>query len=76
LFDTILKFLTFGSVVTGATAIYFAALNNNRRLGAQIFLTYSDRIFNVRRSLPADSYLNRLDESKRELSTEERRAIH
>jgi hypothetical protein len=27
--------LTFGSVITGAAAIYFAVLNNNRLLGAQ-----------------------------------------
>jgi hypothetical protein len=76
LLDVVLKYLAFGSIITSATAIYIAVLNNSRRLGAQIFLTYTDRIFTVRRGLPAESYLNRLHQPKRELTSEERRAVH
>lgn len=73
--DSILRFVTLGSVMTGAIAIYTALLTNNRRLGAQIFLAYTERIFNVRRALPADSYLTRL-KPERALTAEERRAVH
>jgi hypothetical protein len=76
LLDAILKYLALVSVITSATAIYIALLINKRRLGAQIFLTYTDRIFNVRHGLPAESYLNRLGQPKRELTAEERRAVH
>ncbi|HEY0219481.1 MAG TPA: hypothetical protein VGC26_06935 [Afipia sp.] len=71
----ILKLVTLGSVITGAIAIYTALLTNNRRLAAQIFLAYTERIFNVRRALPAESYLMRLN-PERQMTAEERRAVH
>jgi hypothetical protein len=74
--DLILKFVALGSVITGIVAIYIGVLNNNRRLGAQIFLTYADRIFSVRRSLPPESFLSRFGRPDRELTAEERRAVH
>ncbi len=71
----ILKLVTLGSVITGAIAIYTAILTNNRRLAAQIFLAYTERVFDVRRALPADSYLTRFNPEK-PMTAEERRAIH
>jgi hypothetical protein len=42
--DQILKFMTLGTVIVGSIAIYTALHTNNRRLGGDIFLRYSDRI--------------------------------
>jgi len=47
--DLVLKLVTLASVLIGAVAIYTAIRNNNRQMGAQIFLEYSDRIRAVRR---------------------------
>jgi hypothetical protein len=54
--DHILKFMTLGTVIVGSMAIYTALHTNNRRLGADIFLRYSDRISDLRRSLPTTAF--------------------
>jgi hypothetical protein len=56
LLDNILKLVTIGSVLTGGIALYIAIRNNSRQVGAQIFLTYSDRIRTLRLELGADDY--------------------
>jgi hypothetical protein len=73
--DYILKFVTLGSVITGVSAIYTALRTNNRSVAAQIFLAYSERIFNIRKSLSPDTYLSRL-KSERTLTADERRVVH
>jgi len=73
--DYVLKFVTLGSVITGVSAIYTALKTNNRRVASQVFLVYSERIFNIRRALPPDTYLSRL-KSERLLTAEERRVVH
>jgi hypothetical protein len=74
--DQILKLLTAGSVFVGAIAVYIALYNNSRQLGAQIFLTYSDRVHLIRRSLSPDSYnLAFPGDASAELSSEARRAV-
>jgi len=60
LVELILRFVTLGSVLVGAAAILIALRNNTRQLGAQIFLSYSERIHKLRLSLPHDYYDNRL----------------
>jgi hypothetical protein len=60
LLELILRFVTLGSVLIGAAAIFIALRNNTRQLGAQIFLSYSERIHNLRLSLPNDYYDHRL----------------
>jgi hypothetical protein len=62
LLDVILKFITAGSILTGAIAVYIALRNNNRQIGAQIFLAYSDRIHKLRNSLPLDADIYQLPE--------------
>jgi hypothetical protein len=42
--EYILKFGAAGSLLIGVLAIYFAVRNNTFQLGAQIFLSYSDRV--------------------------------
>ncbi len=74
--ELVLRFVTLGSVDTSAIAIVTALRANNRRLGAQIFLTYTDRIYDLRRSLPAEAYLSRRAITSRELTAEERRSVH
>jgi hypothetical protein len=54
--DLLLKFITIGSMLTSGIAIYIAVRNNSRQLGAQIFLTYSDRIRDLRVTLGDDNY--------------------
>lgn len=74
--DHILKFLTLGTVIVGSIAIYTSLHTNNRRLGADIFLRYSDRISDLRRSLPAAAFFDPADSVALELTPEERRAVH
>ena len=74
--DHILKFMTLGSVIIGAIAVYTALRTNNRRLGADIFLRYSDRISNLRRSLPATSFFDPSLFDEKETTPEVRRAAH
>jgi hypothetical protein len=73
--DHVLKFVTLGTVIISAIAIYIALHTNNRRLGADIFLKYSDRISGLRRNLPTGAMFR---ESGPILATtpEERRAAH
>ena len=73
--DHILKFLTLGTVIVGSIAIYTSLHTNNRRLGADIFLRYSDRISDLRRSLPA-AFFDPGHPVALELTPEERRAVH
>lgn len=54
--DLLLKFFTIGSVLMSGIAIYIAVRNNSRQLGAHIFLTYSDRIRDLRVTLGDDNY--------------------
>jgi hypothetical protein len=72
--DHILKFMTLGTVIVGSIAIYTAPHTNNRRLGADIFLRYSDRISDLRRHLPITAFFER--DSSGEVTPEERRAAH
>ena len=74
--DHILRFMTLGTVIVGMTAIYVALHTNNRRLGADIFLRYSDRVSDLRRRLPVAAFLERGTASDIELTPEERRAVH
>jgi hypothetical protein len=74
--DVILKFVTAGSIVTGVIAVYIALRNNNRQIGAQIFLAYSDRIHKLRNSLPLDADIYQLPEAiKGEAVETARRAV-
>lgn len=61
--DVILKCVTAGSIVTGVIAVYIALRNNNRQIGAQIFLAYSDRIHRLRNSLPIDADIYQMPEA-------------
>lgn len=47
-------------MLVGAAAIYTAVRNNTRQLGAQIFLSYSERLHKLRRSLSDEYYHDRL----------------
>jgi hypothetical protein len=47
--DIALKLVTIVSVLVGAVAIYIALRNDSRQIGAHIFLTYADRIHDLRR---------------------------
>ena len=53
--ELLLKFMTPGSLIIGGLAIYFAVQNNTRQLGAQIFLSYSDRVWTIRRAAIFDT---------------------
>ena len=55
--EHILRFMTLGSIIVGMAAIYAALHTNNRRLGADIFLRYSDRVSDLRRRLPVSAFL-------------------
>jgi hypothetical protein len=55
--DHILRFMTLGTVIVGSIAIYAALHTNNRRVGADIFLKYSDRISDLRRNLPIAAFV-------------------
>jgi hypothetical protein len=74
--DHILKFMTLGTVIVGSMAIYTALHTNNRRLGADIFLRYSDRISDLRRSLPTTAFFEPDVPVSVEMTPEERRAAH
>jgi len=74
--DHVLKFMTLGTVIVGSIAIYAAVHTNNRRLGADIFLRYSDRISGLRRSLPITAFLEQDVPGNIEMTPEERRAAH
>jgi hypothetical protein len=54
LIDLILKAITFGTLLVGATALYIALRNNSRQLAAQIFLAYSDRVREIRSAAAYD----------------------
>ena len=68
--------MTLGTVIVGSIAIYAAVHTNNRRLGADIFLRYSDRISDLRRSLPISAFVEQEVSSNVEKTPEERRAVH
>jgi hypothetical protein len=68
--------MTLGTVIVGMTAIYVALHTNNRRLGADIFLRYSDRVSDLRRRLPVAAFLKRGAAGDIEITAEERRAVH
>ncbi|QPF92511.1 hypothetical protein [Bradyrhizobium commune] len=74
--DHILRFMTLGTVIVGMTAIYVALHTNNRRLGADIFLRYSDRVSDLRRRLPVTAFLEREAVGDIELTAQERQAVH
>ena len=74
--DHILKFMTLGTIMVGITAIYMALYTNNRRLGADIFLRYSDRISDLRRKLPMAAFLDAGVPAETEMTLDERRTVH
>ncbi len=73
--DHILKFMTLGTVLISAIAVYTALHTNNKRLGADIFLRYSDRISNLRSSLPATAFRDVDVTGSVESTAEERRVV-
>ena len=74
--DHILRFMTLGTVIVGMAAIYAALHTNNRRLGADIFLRYSDRVSDLRRRLPVSVFLDRGAAGDIEITAQERQALH
>lgn len=75
--DHILRFVTLGTIIVGITAIYTALHTNNRRLGADIFLRYSDRISDLRRRLPIAALFDGGGVGATvEMTPEERRIVH
>src|SRR5215475_6531778 len=74
--DHILRFMTLGTVIVGSIAIYTALHTNNRRVGADIFLKYSDRISDLRRNLPMAAFAERDAPCGLDMTPEERRAAH
>ncbi|NLS69571.1 hypothetical protein E3H11_11690 [Bradyrhizobium brasilense] len=74
--DHILRFMTLGTVVVSSLAIYAALHTNNRRVGADIFLKYSDRISSLRRNLPIAAFVERDAPCNLDMTPEERRAAH
>ncbi|WP_338692011.1 hypothetical protein V5279_37880 [Bradyrhizobium sp. 26S5] len=74
--DHILKFMTLGTIIVGITAIYTALHTNNRRLGADIFLRYSDRISDLRRRLPTAAFHDEGAAGTIEMTPDERRIVH
>ncbi len=54
LLELLLRLMTTGSVLVGATAVYAALRNHSRQLNAQIFLAYSDRLQSLRQSMRSD----------------------
>ena len=65
-----------GTVIVGRIAIYAALHTNNRRVGADIFLKYSDRISDLRRNLPIAAFVERDAPCNLDMTPEERRAAH
>jgi hypothetical protein len=53
--EHILKYMAAGSLVIGVLAIYFTVRNNTHQIGAQIFLSYSDRVWTIRRAAIFDT---------------------
>jgi len=49
--EQLLSYVTLGSVGIAALATYVAVRNNSRQLSAQIFLTYSNRVQDIRKSV-------------------------
>jgi hypothetical protein len=76
LIDLILRFMTLGTVMIGCVAILTALYTNNRRLGADIFLKYSDRISDLRRRLPTAAFLQGSGINVTEMTPDERRVVH
>ena len=74
--DHILRFMTLGTILVGVIAIYTALHTNNRRLGADIFLRYSDRVSDLRRSLPMTAFFDGSASANLEMTPEERRIVH
>jgi len=74
--DHILKFMTLGTIIVGITAIYTALHTNNRRLGADIFLRYSERISDLRRRLPTAAFHDEGAGGAIEMTPDERRIVH
>src|SRR5215471_11962164 len=74
--DHILRFMTLGTVIVGSIAIYAALHTNNQRLGADIFLRYSDRISDLRRNLPITAFVEQDPACNVDMTPEERRAAH
>jgi hypothetical protein len=74
--DHILRFMTLGTVIVGSIAIYAALHTNNRRLGGDIFLRYSDRISDLRRNLPITAFVEQDSPCNLDVTPEERRAAH
>ena len=74
--DHILRFMTLGTVIVSSIAIYAALHTNNRRLGGDIFLRYSDRISDLRRSLPVTAFVELDAPCSLDVTSEERRAAH
>ncbi|RXT43433.1 hypothetical protein [Bradyrhizobium betae] len=72
--EHILRFMTLGTVIVSSIAIYMALRTNNRRLGADIFLRYSDRVSDLRRRLPVAAFQGAAGDI--EITAEERRAVH
>ncbi len=73
--EHILKFVTLGTVIISAIAIYTALHTNNRRLGADIFLRYSDRISDLRERLPSNVFLDQ-EAPDNVMTPQERKATH
>ena len=74
--DHILRFMTLGTVMIGCVAILTALYTNNRRLGADIFLKYSDRISDLRRCLPTAAFLQDSGINVTEMTPDQRRVVH
>lgn len=74
--DHILRFMTLGTVIVGSIAVYAALHANNRRLGADIYLKYSDRISDLRRNLPISAFVELDPPGDVEKTPEDRRAAH
>jgi hypothetical protein len=74
--EHILRFMTLATVIVSSIAIYTALRTNSRRLGADIFLRYSDRVSDLRRRLPITAFLAREAAGDIEITAEERRAVH
>jgi hypothetical protein len=74
--DHILRFMTLGTIIVSSVAIYAALHTNNRRLGADIFLRYSDRVSDLRQRLPVTAFLEREAAGDIEITADERRAVH
>ncbi|WP_050421653.1 hypothetical protein [Bradyrhizobium tropiciagri] len=74
--EHIIKFMTLVSDIVGVVAIYTALHTNNRRLGADIYLRYSDRISDLRRALPITAFVELGAAEPRQMTSEERRTVH